>query len=709
MSPLLPAVRRLALHHCLPTRPCLPRHALAAASLLAALSSGVAAQTSAAQTSPPAEPAANRVLITGNPLGSSTLAQPSAVLTGDALTLRRAGTLGETLSGLAGVSSSDFGPQASRPVIRGLDGDRIRLLDNGGASADASNLSFDHAVAVDPLVIERIEVLRGPAALLYGGNATGGVVNALDNRIPRDALSGVGGRADLRLGGAAADRSAAAVLEGGTMGLNWHVDAAQRRSADLHTPLFSPLRDGQAEPATRQVRNSGGNSRAGALGASWADAQGFAGLAYDDYRNDYGVTVEPDVTVRMQRQRVQGAAERRGLAGPFSEVSLQASRTRYSHQEVEAGGTVGTTFSSQGSALRGQLKQAPLAVLGGTLGGVLGLQLEQLDFAALGDEAFVPNTHSRSSGLFTLQELVLPGFTLSAGARLERARVQSDGDAAGSTAAHFGAPQTRDFSPRSYSLGAVLPLDPVLGAGWRASATLGSTQRAPAYYELFADGVHVATGAYERGNANQQLERSQHAELGLQWQQPGSSLHAAVFSTHFANYIALAASGARIPAAGGAAALPEYRFSGVPARLSGLELEAKHRLRSAPWQIDGSANLDLVRGSMRSSGEALPRITPARAQLGLEASQGAWRLGLQLRANARQNRVPAVDSATPGALLVGLSASWQQRLSGHDALWYAKLDNLGDALAYNASTLPTARWLAPAGGRALSAGLRLRF
>ena len=688
------------------------RHALAAASVLAmlvAMSSAATAQTSGSAAPATATPATTQVVITGNPLGSATLAQPSAVLTGDALALRRAGTLGETLSGLAGVSSSDFGPQASRPVIRGLDGDRIRLLDNGGASADASNLSFDHAVAVDPLVIERIEVLRGPAALLYGGNATGGVVNALDNRIPRDAINGLGGRADLRLGGAAADRSAAAVLEGGANGLNWHVDAAQRRSSDLHTPLFSPLRDGQAEPATRRVRNSGGNSQAGALGASWTDAQGFAGLAYDDYHNDYGVTVEPDVNIRMQRQRLQLAAERRGLMGPISEASLQASRTRYQHQEVEGSGAVGTTFTSQGSELRGQLKQAPQAVLGGKLSGVLGLQLEQLDFAALGDEAFVPNTHSRSSGVFTLQELALPGITLSAGARLEQARVQSAGDAAGSAAAHFGSPQTRDFRPRSYSLGAMLPLDQALGAGWRASATLGSTQRAPAYYELFADGVHVATGAYERGDAQQQLERSQHLELGLQWQQPGSSLHAAVFSTRFANYIALAASGVLVPAGGGGAALPEYRFSGVPARLSGLELEAKHRLRSAPWQLDASANLDLVRASNRSTGEALPRIAPARAQLGLDASQGAWRLGLQLRATARQDRVPANDISTPGALLVGMSASWQQRLNGLDALWYAKLDNLADSLAYNSSTLPTARWLAPAGGRALSVGLRLRF
>ncbi len=677
-----------------------------AAACLVVSSSAVFAQT----TAPPPTPPANRVVITGNPLGSETLAQPSAVLTGDALALRRAGTLGDTLDGLAGVSATGFGPQASRPVIRGLDGDRIRLLDNGGASADASNLSFDHAVAVDPLVVERIEVLRGPAALLYGGNATGGVVNTLDNRIPRDALSGLGGRAELRLGGAARDRTTSALLEGGGNGLNWHVDAAQRRSGDLQTPSFIPRKDGVDQPRTDHVANSGGEAQAAALGASWADARGFVGLAIDDYRNNYGVTVEPDLTIRMQRQRLQLAGERRGLAGPLAEISVQASHTRYQHQELEGSGAVGTTFSSQGNELRLQARQAPVALLGGSLAGVLGLQIEQLDFAALGEEAFVPTTHTRSSGLFTLQELSLAGLGISAGARVERVQVRSAGDAAGATP-HFGAPARRDFSPHSLALGVVAPLG-ASGSGWRASATVGSTQRAPAYYELFADGLHVATGAYERGRPDQQAERSRHVELGLQWQQGPSSARAALFSTRFANYIALDASGVLIPVgdgAGGTVNMPEYRFTGVPADLHGLELEGRQRLFSMPWLLDATGSFDWLRGSNRSTGEPLPRIAPMRLQLGLEATAGAWRAGVQGKWLARQDRVPTNDIATPGATVLDLWASWQQRLGNSDALWTVKLANLGDALAYNASALRTARELSPAGGRALSLGLRLRF
>jgi iron complex outermembrane recepter protein len=155
------------------------------------------------------------IVITGNPLARERGAAPVSVLSGEGLSQRRAASLGETLDGLPGVASSGFGPNAGRPVIRGLDGDRIRVLDNGGASSDASNLSFDHAVASDPLVAERIEVLRGPAALLYGGNATGGVVNTIDNRIPRKPAAGLSGRAEARFGGATNQRSAAVVLDGG--------------------------------------------------------------------------------------------------------------------------------------------------------------------------------------------------------------------------------------------------------------------------------------------------------------------------------------------------------------------------------------------------------------------------------------------------------------------------------------------------------------
>jgi iron complex outermembrane receptor protein len=242
---------------------------------------------------------------------------------------------------------------------------------------------------------------------------------------------------------------------------------------------------------------------------------------------------------------------------------------------------------------------------------------------------------------------------------------------------------------------------------------VGSTERAPAYYELYANGVHVATGVYERGDPAQQLEKSRHAELGLQWQHGAHSLHAAVYRTRFANFIALDASGRHIAMTDEddqAVEVPEFVFKGVPARLQGLEIEGRTRLVDGPWTLDASGSFDLVRADNLATGEPLPRTAPQRLQMGLEAALGTWRGGLQLRHTADQNRVPSTDIATPGATVVDLWASWQQRLgTSADALWYLKLNNLGDVLAYNASAMRQARALAPAGGRALQGGVRFSF
>lgn len=668
------------------TRSALARAAAATLALPSLLAPAVA------QTAGDA-PVTSTVVVTGNPLRRDELQQPSSVLAGDRLSLQRGATLGETLASQPGVAASGYGPQVARPVIRGLDGDRIRLLDNGGASADASNLSFDHAVALDPLVVERIEVLRGPAALLYGGNATGGVVNTIDNRVPRAPIDGLLGRAELRLGGASAERAAAALLEGGQGGLAWHADVAGRDSSDLRVPRFGPA-------ASTRVANSAGDSRSGALGAAWTDADGFVGASVDSFHNDYGVAIEPDVTIRMRRERAVLSGERRRLDGPFTQIHFQFSQTRYRHDEVEGDGAIGTTFRSTGRELRLQAQQAQV----GALSGVLGVQAEQLDFAALGDEAFVPATRTRSQALFALEEWRLPAVVVSAGLRIERARVASDGDAADSETMRFGAPAERRFAPRSSSLGVELPF----GAGWSASAGVGRTQRTPAYYELYANGVHVATGAFERGDPALGLERSTHSEAGLQWKAGRQSLRASLWRTRFANYIALDASGAQVALADGSQ-VPEYRFIGVPARLSGWELEARSPLTGGAWPIEASASFDSVRGDNRASGEPLPRIAPRKLALGLDTAQGAWRMGVQLQRVDRQDRVPSNDIATPGYTMLRLWAGLQTRLGGTDAQWLLKLDNATNALAFNAATIRTARDLSPLGARALTASLRVAF
>ena len=644
------------------------------------------------------------VVITGNPLGHEIGARPVSSLSGADLTLRRAGTLGETLDGLPGVAGSGFGPNANRPVIRGLDGDRVRVLDNGGASIDASNLSFDHAVAIDPLVAERVEVLRGPSALLYGGNATGGVVNTIDNRIPKFLIDGLAGRAELRLGGASRERSGAAVIDGGAGGLAWHADVVGRRSDNQRVPLYTPVEDGLALDPSRRVRNSASQAEGGAVGAGVVGRDGYLGLAVDTLRNRYGVTVEPDVQIHLKRDRVALAGEWRQHGGFIRSVSGQASATRYQHDEVEGNGAIGTTFKSKGQDARLDLRHAPWA----GLQGVWGLQTETLDFSALGAEAFVPDTRTKSQALFALEEWSHGIWSLSAGARAEQVQVSSSGDAPGAAASRFGGATSRRFTPTSLSLGA----GATLPAGWQLLATVGSTERAPAYYELYANGLHVATAAYEVGDPRMTLERSRHAELGLAWRSGDHHVKASVFQTRFSNFIALDATGIdiTIPGAPGEpdTVVPEYRFQGVRARMRGLELEGRTRVLQTSLTVDLSGSLDLLRGDNLSTGEPLPRLSPTRMRLGADFGWQALHVGVTLRHAARQGRVSANDTATPSYTMMDLWA--RGALTADERLgWFAKLGNVGNVLAYNAAAVATVRGLSPLPGRALTVGLNARW
>lgn len=688
----------------------LPRALALGASLLCLSINSLAQQSPEGQSSPQAQSSEKlgKVMLTGNPLRNQDLAQASNVLDGDALILKRASTLGETLEGLPGLSSTYFGPNSNRPTIRGLDGDRVRMLSNSGASVDASSLSFDHAVPLDPLVIERIEVLRGAAALLYGGNAIGGVVNTIDNRIPRQAQTGLSGAAELRFGGAAAERNGGVIVEGGDKSIAWHADASARRAADLRTPNFNV--DGEK---VKHVRNSASDSQGAALGASLLFANGYAGLSVEDSRNGYGVTVEPDVTVQMQRQRLSAAGEWRfnspgsAAQSPLQRLSWRMGSSRYEHREVEGTGEVGTIFKSRGNDLRVELEHAKL----GALQGLVGLQWEDSDFSALGAEALVPSTSTQSGALFVLEQFSSGPFGLSVGARLESVRVKSDGDSAQSEEARFGPASSRSFSPKSFSLSGNYKLlgEPGSAKGLNLTANLNSTERAPMFYELHANGVHVASGAFERGDAQLGKERANGIDLGLVWQGSEQMLRLNLFRTQFSSYIALDATGVQIDVDG--EMLPEYAFNSVRALMQGFELEGRLDLPEllSGGKLSLTGQLDGVRGENRDTGEALPRLAPLRASVGLDAQFGLWSGRVELRAAARQDRVPLLDKPTAGYGLVKLSLARQFRIAGTDGLLYLKLDNLGNKLAFNAGSVATIRDLSPLAGRSAHLGVQVRF
>ncbi|OWQ45889.1 hypothetical protein CDL60_18765 [Roseateles noduli] len=688
-----------------PTAPSSPAPASASADAAASTS---AASTSAAADGGTASGGADRphkhkldvVVVTGNPLSQKELAAPVQVLSGDALTLKRGASLGETLDGMAGVGSTYFGPNSNRPTMRGLDGDRVRMLSNSGASVDASSLSFDHALPVDPLVLTRVEVLRGAAALQYGGNAIGGVVNAIDNRIPRLAQPGLNGAAELRLGGASNERGGAVVLDGGTTGFAWHVDAADRRADDQRVPRFQ-----SEDGSSTHVRNSDSHGRSGAVGGSLLFSQGYAGVSVEDYHNDYGVTVEPDVRIEMQRQRLATAGEWRDPLPGLARVTWQFASSRYKHQEVEGSGAVGTVFSSDGKDGRIEATHSALQGDWGTMQGVLGWQWELSDFSALGEEALVPGTKTRNNALFLIEQFRSGPWSLQAGARAERVNIGSTGG----DEERFGDPVTRRFSPKSFSLSGAYEL----GNGFSLSSNLSSSQRAPTFYELFANGVHVASGAYEVGDINLGLERAKAIDLGLHWKQGDAKWSVQVYQTRFSNYIALDASGRSIDEVGEdgeIASVPEYLYRGVRARMHGVELEGKQPLsRLAGWDLTLGTTIDLVRGTNRDTNEPLPRLAPVRGSVSIQAESGPWLLQAELRGAMRQDRVPALDTPTAGYGILRLNIARHFDIGNLDAMWYVKLDNLANKLAYNAGSVQTIRDLTPLPGRSLFAGLQVKF
>lgn len=640
------------------------------------------------------------VVVTGNPLRQRELAAPVQALSGDALTLKRGASLGDTLDGLAGVGSTYFGPNSNRPTMRGLDGDRVRMLSNSGASVDASSLSFDHALPVDPLVLTRVEVLRGAAALQYGGNAIGGVVNAIDNRIPRLAQPGLNGVAELRLGGASDERGGAVVLDGGSNAFAWHVDAADRRADDQRVPRFT-----SEDGTSTRVRNSDAHGRSGAVGGSLLFSQGYAGVSVEDYHNEYGVTVEPDVRIQMQRQRLATAGEWRDPLPGLARVTWQFASSRYKHQEVEGSGEIGTVFESDGKDGRVEATHAAFQGNWGTVQGVLGWQWDQSDFSALGEEALVPGTKTRSNALFLIEQFKSGPWSLQAGARAERVSVASTGG----DEERFGDPVTRRFSPKSLSLSGAYEL----GQGFSLSSNLSSSQRAPTFYELFANGVHVASGAFEVGDVNLGLERAKAVDLGLHWKQGEAKWSLQVYQTRFSNYIALDASGRSVELVGedgGTETVPEYLYRGVRARMHGIELEGRQPLPAvAGWGLTLGTTLDLVRGTNRDTGEPLPRLAPVRASLSIQAERGPWLIQAELRGARRQDRVPALDTPTAGYGILRLNIARHFDIGNLDAMWYLKLDNLANKLAYNAGSVQTIRELTPLPGRSVFAGVQVKF
>ena len=639
-----------------------------------------------------------QIVVTANPLGSALfdLVSPVSVLSGKDLSFRQESTLGETLSKLPGVSSTYFGPNASRPVIRGLDGDRVRIMQNGVGMLDISALSPDHATTVDPLVVDRIEVVRGPAALMYGGAAVGGVVNTLDNRIPLSSIEGFTGRVEPRIGGAANERSGAAVLEAGNGLVALHADIASRRTDDLRIPGFARsdrqhALDGPAieQPHGRLI-NSSSSSDSGAVGASLTLDKGYLGLSYSDFNANYGTVAEPDVRVDMNSKRLGVAGEVRELGTFVQGVKFKYGYTDYLHNELE-NGVIATTFKNKGYESRIDATHAKL----GPFTGAFGVQLSNVDFAALGNEAFLPKVNTDAKALFIYEEAVFGNIKLTAGGRNEHTTVASAGDS--QTTTRFGAAQARKFLANSGALGTLYTFNENIGL----AANLSHTERVPTYAELFANGRHVATGQFEVGDTRLSKEKSNGADVQLRWR---SGLHSASISgfyTRFQNYIALIKSGQEQED------LTEALFRAVKAEFYGFETEGKFRIYEKKGNLDLNLRGDYVRAKNSDTGESLPRITPMRLGGGLDYQLGKFSARLDVSHSFKQDRVAANELPTDGYTLTNTALNYRFKSQAVNWDAYIKGNNLFNQEARAHTSF--LKELAPLPGRGFLIGVRANF
>lgn len=618
-----------------------------------------------------------------------------SVITGEALVEDIRSQIGETLTRVPGVSATSFSPGASRPVLRGFQGERVRVLTDGLGSLDVSNTSTDHAVTIDPLTAERIEVLRGPAVLLFGSQAIGGAVNVLDRRIPRgvpekgihiDAIGTYGSAADERSGGAAVDVAL-------TPNIVVHVDGTYRKTDDLRigSHVLAPevraeqfaiaqeeLAEGHIDEAAealefanRRGRLPNSATKTYTLGGGLAliNEGGNLGFSVGYFNARYGVPERPggghhheegaeeseelahaagDVTIAMKQWRADLRGEVVVGGGFLDRIRLRAGFADYEHTEFE-GAEVGTVFNSQ--AIEGRLELVQANRSGWR--GVTGFQGFTRDFVAIGDEAFVPPNRTSQYGLFTLQEFELGNLGIELAARYEHTDVRSNivrvglGEDAPTIAVD------RNFDAFSGAIGLSYAVAPEIKVGVNFSRAV----RAPAAEELFSNGPHVATQAYELGDPGFTTEKSWGAEFYARGSVGPVRFQVSGYATWFNDYIFAAETG---EVSEGEFELPIVQYRQADARYYGVEGELTATLiKREGFELEGNLVADYVHAELSNGGGPVPRIPPLRVLGGLSARVGNFGGRVEVEHVTPQDRVAALETPTESFTLVNASLSWR--------------------------------------------------
>ena len=642
-------------------------------------------------------------------------ARPVTVLTTEELATQAGNTIGGTLEKEPGMSNQSFGPGVGAPVIRGQAGPRVRVLQNGIGVNDASTLSPDHANGVEPMQAERIEILRGPATLLYGSGAIGGVVNVIDNRIPQAQFDkAFGGAFEQRYNSVSNENASSLKLEGGKGPVAVHLDGFYREQGNMHiggaaidepaARLSDPALEGvyPLQNSYGVIDNTNARGKGGTAGVSLVGDPGFAGVAVNHLENNYGIPPDgsgsPPVRIELRQTKYNFQGEWKEPFALAEAVRMKFGYTDYQHTEIP-GGIPGTTFTNKAYESRLEMPHKPL----GPLKGAWGFQSVNSDFQAIGLETLVPHSNIDTYGLFAVESLDIDKVTLDFGLRGEYEST---------------CPQDFGYVSRNYTL-----ISGSSSALWnineqhQLSLAFTQSQRAPQIQELYSNGVHDATHSYELGDANLNKEISYNLDLGYRFKADWVQTEISLFQNWVSNYIYQQRTGAVFNediesiedfCTSPGACLPVVKSRQADATFKGFESKFLFPLMENHYGVvDLTLFGDYTRGEF-VDGYDVPRMPPLRYGFQLDYAKSAWSANLRLTRAEPQNNPGQFDTDTPGYVLLGLGAQYEVK-NFHQArvLLFAKGSNLLNENVRNSTSY--LRNFAPEPGRGAEIGIRVSY
>lgn len=616
------------------------------------------------------------------------------IVQGDRLRRNRETNLGDTLSHELGISSSSFGPGAGRPIIRGQDGARVQVLENSIGTGDLSVISPDHAVATETLSASRIEILQGPATLLYGSGVSGGTVNVINARIPDRLFKTPQANFEGRFNSALEERSGALNASGSMGKMSWNLEGNKRITGDVHIPGRANVHDPNSTVGF--IRNSAIDTSNLSVGSSYVGERGFIGVSVSRLDNLYGIPGPEGSKIDMGQTRYGLAGDLDNPLKGFEQLKVRFNYNDYRHNELTEH-EIGTRFKNREQEGRAELIHAPIANWQGTMG----IQLQNRDISAKGDEAFVPSSASQSASIFMLEKRDWQRWQFEMGGRYEHTAHNPQGALL----------QTRDFN--LYSISARSTWKFIDGYQLNLTATRG--QRAPNTVALFANGFHIATNTFEQGNQMLGKETSNNFDIALQKTSGMLTGKVNLFYNHVNHYIFQKSRDSngdgladRVDATGvldahGAFLVQDYAQTN--AKFYGLEAEVIVAI--APDMLNVRLFTDIVYGRLKDGGN-IPRITPQRFGFDLDLKKNAWSGNFNLTRVMRQDRVAMLETETPGYTLMNAEMGYHMKLtkSVNYTLFLQGRNLLDSDMRVHTSFLKD---IAPLPGRAIVAGVRGAF